>query len=58
MYGILSFFSDLILFTAGLMVMLFWVVIFIAIAIEIIDLFKDEPIDAKDGDSDVRGPIR
>lgn len=38
MESLLSFFSDMILFTAGIAVALLWVIIFGAIAIEIFDL--------------------
>jgi len=38
---ILSFFSDLVLFTAGLVVFTIWIVIFVAIAIEIHDAFTE-----------------
>lgn len=38
MEAILAFFSDLILFTAGLVVALFWVIIFMVIAVEVYDL--------------------
>lgn len=41
METLLNFFSDLILFTAGLGVVVFWMVILMVIAIEIVDLFKD-----------------
>lgn len=41
METILSFFSDLILFTAGLVVVTFWILIIGAILIEIIDLVND-----------------
>lgn len=52
MDAILGFFSDLILFTAGLGVVLLWLVIFVVIADEVIDLFiamrnkKEETTDA------------
>lgn len=39
METILSFFSDLILFTAGLAVAIFWIIILIIVVDEIIDLF-------------------
>lgn len=42
MEGLLSFFSDMILFTAGLAVATFWLVIFIAIAIEIYDIVNNK----------------
>lgn len=48
MDGILSFLSDLILLTAGLAVVTFWFIIFVVIAIEIIDLFKDAKNPAED----------
>jgi len=41
--AILNFFSDLILFTAGVAVLLFWVAIFMVIAIEVHDLIFGEP---------------
>lgn len=40
---ILSFFSHLILFTAGLAVILLWLAIFAVVAIEIHDLIFGEP---------------
>lgn len=45
---ILSFFSDLILFTAGLVVVIFWIAIFIAIGIEIWDSFHATNEDEED----------
>ena len=39
MDSLLDFFSNLILFTAGVAVVLVWLVIFLIIADEIIDLF-------------------
>lgn len=42
MEAVLAFFSDLILFTAGLGVVTFWLAIFMAIAIEIHDLIFGE----------------
>lgn len=44
MEALLSFFSDLILFTAGLAVVVLWVLIILAVAIEIYDSFKEEKI--------------
>lgn len=41
METILSFMSDLILFTAGLAVITFWVIILIIIVDEVIDLFVE-----------------
>lgn len=41
--AILSFMSDMILFTAGLAVFVFWLAIFMAIAIEVHDLIFGEP---------------
>ena len=38
MERILPFFSDLILFTAGLLVLLFWLVIIVLVVIEIHDI--------------------
>lgn len=52
MDAILGFFSDLILFTAGLGVVLLWLVILVVIVDEAIDLFvsvrnkKEEEVDA------------
>ena len=49
MQHLLSFFSDLILFSAGLAVLVFWIVAFAVIAIESYDFFvgksDDEPDD-------------
>ena len=45
---VLSFFSDLILFTAGLLVITFWIVIFAAIGIEIHDAIKERPSEEED----------
>lgn len=39
METLLSFFSNLILFTAGLAVAIFWIIILIIVVDEIIDLF-------------------
>jgi len=41
--AILSFMSDMILFTAGIGVVLLWLAIFMAIAIEVHDLIFGEP---------------
>lgn len=41
METLLNFFSDLILFTAGLAVVLLWLVVLLAIAIEIVDSIKE-----------------
>lgn len=41
MDAVLGFFSDLILFTAGLGVVLLWLIIFVVIADEVIDLFVE-----------------
>lgn len=41
MEGFLDFLADLILLTAGLAVMLLWLVILIGIAVETYDFFKD-----------------
>lgn len=41
METILSFFSDLILFTAGLAVAIFWIIILIIVVDEIIDLIVE-----------------
>lgn len=40
--AILAFFSDLILFTAGVGVVIFWLAIFMVIAIEVHDLIFGE----------------
>lgn len=42
METLLSFFSDLILFTAGIAVCLLWFALMVAIAIEVRDQWKDE----------------
>lgn len=42
MEGLLSFFSDLILFTAGLLVIVMWLAVLIGIAVEIYDSFKEK----------------
>lgn len=39
---LLSFFSDLILFTAGLAVVIIWIILFILIGIEMYDAFTEE----------------
>lgn len=48
----LGFLSDLILLTAGVFVMIFWVVILVAIAVEIYDGItgkgKEEPAEEED----------
>lgn len=44
----MSFFSDLILFTAGLVVVLLWITIFIVIGIEIYDGFKESDKDEEE----------
>jgi hypothetical protein len=41
MDALLSFFSDLILFTAGLAVVVLWIVLFIGIIIEVHDQIKE-----------------
>lgn len=41
METILSFFSDLILFTFGLVVVAFWIIIILVVVDEIIDLFVE-----------------
>jgi hypothetical protein len=38
MDGLLSFFSDLLLFTGGLAVLIFWILVIGAICIEVVDL--------------------
>lgn len=38
MEAVLSFFSDMILFTAGLFVVVFWILIMLVVVDEIIDL--------------------
>lgn len=43
MDAILAFFSDLILFTAGVAVCLLWIAIIIAVGIEIWDAFHEQP---------------
>ena len=44
MEQLLSFLSDLILFTFGLVVVVLWIVVFAVIAIEVWDhLFENEP---------------
>jgi len=48
MEAILSFFSDLILFTAGLGVLTLWVAIFMAIAIEVHDMIFGDPAEKKE----------
>lgn len=52
MDAVLAFFSDLILFTAGLAVLTFWLIVFAAIAIEVHDLIFGTP--KKEEESDVR----
>lgn len=49
---ILGFFSDLILFTAGLAVAIFWLVILVAVAIEVYDLITGK--DDDDDEADLR----
>lgn len=39
----LDLFSDLILLTAGLGVLIFWIVVFIAVGIEVYDMLTEEP---------------
>lgn len=47
--AILSFFSNLILLTAGLFVILFWIVLFVLIGIEIWDqIFGEDETDSDD----------
>jgi hypothetical protein len=48
METILAFFSGLILFTAGLAVLVFWLIIFMVIAIEIHDLIFGDPTKSKE----------
>lgn len=43
MDAILAFFSNLILFTAGVVVCLLWIVIIAAIVVEIWDAFHEQP---------------
>jgi hypothetical protein len=50
---ILSFFSDLILVTAGLVVLILWIALFIAIGIEIWDAFHNNENEAEDGEEEV-----
>jgi hypothetical protein len=45
---ILSFFSDLILVTAGLVVFILWIALFIAIGIEIWDSFHSNENNTED----------
>jgi len=45
---LLSFFSDLILFTAGLVVVILWIALFIAIGIEIHDAIIEHRSKEKD----------
>lgn len=47
---VLSFFSHLILITAGLAVVLFWLIIFAVVAIEIWDLIFEGESTASDDD--------
>lgn len=56
METILGFFSDLILFTAGLAVLILWLVIFMAVAIEIHDLIFGDP-GAKKEEEDAQGTL-
>jgi len=48
MEAILSFFSDLILFTAGIGVALFWIALIIAISVEVHDLIFGDPGEKKE----------
>lgn len=41
--AVLGFFADLIIFTLGLAVLTFWIVILFAVAIEIYDAFTEKP---------------
>jgi hypothetical protein len=41
MDSVLSFFSDLILFTAGLVVIALWLALFVAVGIEVYDQIKN-----------------
>lgn len=50
MESILGFFSDLILFTAGLAVAILWIVLFIVIVIETHDLIKGTSPSPEDED--------
>lgn len=45
METILEFFSNLILFTAGLGVLIFWIILLVLIGIEIYDAFTEEDIE-------------
>ena len=56
METILGFFSDLILFTAGLAVLILWLVIFMAVAIEIHDLIFGDP-GAEKEDENAQGTL-
>lgn len=42
---LLQFFSDLILFTAGLAVVVLWLIVLVAIAIEVYDQFTEKEDD-------------
>lgn len=63
MEGFLGFLSDLILFSAGIVVLILWVIAIIAIAIEGYDLIKAvfsksdvvDPLEPDDDDYEVRG---
>lgn len=48
METVLNFFADLMLFTGGLMVIAFWIVLFVIIGIEIWDAFHEKPITEED----------
>lgn len=55
MNGLLSFFSDLILFSFGLAICFAWIIFFVVIGIEIWDTIKE--IVAKE-DTDVQEDVR
>lgn len=49
MESFLSFLSDLILFTAGIAVLIFWIIVLFGVAVEIYDFFtKKEEEDAEE----------
>lgn len=50
MTGLLAFFANLILFTAGAIVSLLWIILIIAFAIEIYDMITGKNQEDKDQD--------
>jgi hypothetical protein len=48
MEALLNFFSDLILFTAGLFVLFLWIGLMVILAIEIYDSFHESPTEIDD----------